>query len=151
MLALTFEHGLRVSEVLALTGDSITDGYLDVPRRKGSLRTKQPLHSGENELLSIREALIGYSALRPKTERLFPISKSTAWRRIQQYGKASGIPAHKLHMHSLKAACAMQLIDSAGIHRTQAWLGHKSMASTGQYLKPSDDDVAAAAKKALEG
>jgi integrase len=151
MLALTFEHGLRVSEVLALTRDNVVDGYLIVERKKGSLRTKQPLYHGENELLSIRGALEGFALRTLKTKRLFPISQPTAWRRIQHYGKLAGIPAHKLHMHALKHSCAMQLIDSAGIHRTQAWLGHKSMASTGAYLKPSDDDVAAAARKALDG
>lgn len=39
MPALTFLHGLRVSEVLALTKVNIVDGHLDVRRRKGSNRT----------------------------------------------------------------------------------------------------------------
>lgn len=50
--------------------------------------------------------------------------------------KLPGLPKAKAHPHAFKHPCALQLIDSAGIHRTQAWLGHKSMASTGAYLKP---------------
>ncbi len=136
--------------MLALTPDNIVDGCLDVRRRKGSNRTKQPLFSHENPMLSVRDPLLAFARRATGKQRLFPISRPTAWRRIQAYESAAGIPAHKAHMHALKHLCAMQLIDSAGIHRTQAWLGHKSMSSTGAYLKPSDDDMAAA-RKALEG
>jgi site-specific recombinase XerD len=68
---------------------------------------------------------------------------------MQTYAKLAGVDTAVAHPHALKHSCGHQLIDSAGIHRTQAWLGHKSMASTGAYLKPADKDAAEAARKAL--
>jgi len=83
MILVAFLHGLRVSEVLALTPDNIVDGHLDVRRRKGSMRTKQPLFSHENPLLSVRDPLIAFAGKLRKASRLFPISRATFWRRMQ--------------------------------------------------------------------
>ena len=43
LLLITFCHGLRASEAIALTPEHFSDGFLTVQRLKGSLRTRQPL------------------------------------------------------------------------------------------------------------
>jgi len=151
MILVAYTHGLRASEVLELTPAQLDGEFLLVERLKGSERTTQPIFDNPEPLLSERQALIDLVRRTPGNQKLFPVSRKTFWRRMQRYGRAAGLPAHKLHPHALKHSCARQLIDSAGIHRTQAWLGHKSMASTGKYLKASDEEVAAAARRALGG
>ena len=72
MLAVIFNHGLRVSEALSLTRDNIVAGHLVVQRLKGSKKTSQPLLSGERA---------GLEALALSEGRFFPIHRMTAWRR----------------------------------------------------------------------
>ncbi len=50
----------------------------------------------------------------------------------------------------LKHSIAMQMIDKAGIHKTRERLGHKSMSSTGAYLKESDASVDSVIVDAVE-
>jgi len=149
MILVTFLHGLRVSETLGLKRDSVQGDILIVGRLKGSIRTKQPLLNHPDPLLSERQAMFELARKSNRNQKLFPMSRKTFWRRMQEYAAAAGLPKAKAHPHALKHSIAMQLIDSAGIHRTQAWLGHKSMSSTGAYLKPANEDVFAAARKAL--
>lgn len=151
MILVAYYHGLRASEVVAIVRDDVRDGFLTVRRKKGSLATTQPLMVSENLLFSEQEPITAQCLnLRPN-QRLFPISRQHFWAIVQRHAANSGIPKHKAHPHVFKHSCAMQMIDSAGIHRTQAWLGHKSMSSTGRYLNPTNEDVAAAARKALGG
>lgn len=150
MILVTYTHGLRVSETLALTGENIVGDYIDVRRLKGSRRTKQPLFDNPDPLLDERAAVLELVANQPRNQKLFPLSRWTFDRRMREFAKAAGVDIHKAHAHALKHACAMQLIDTAGIHRTQAWLGHESIASTGRYLNPSADEVAEAARTAMK-
>jgi site-specific recombinase XerD len=54
------------------------------------------------------------------------------------YGQKAGIPRPLLHPHVLKHTCAMLTIQKAGIENLTAYLEHKSIASTGAYLKVDD-------------
>jgi integrase len=150
MLAVTFIHGLRVSETLALTRDNVVDGELVVSRLKGSKRTKQPLFDHPNPLLSERKPLIDLAAKAKGNQRLFPLSRWTFQRRIQDYGKTAGLSRARCHPHALKHSILSQMIEKATISEVRDWAGHKSMASTGMYLNPSSAKVAAAARRALE-
>lgn len=149
MILVAFWHGLRATEVVSFHKDAIRDGFITVQRLKGSNKTVQPLVEHENPLLNERQALIDYAAKSNENEPVFNISRVHFWRLVQRHGKAAGIPKHKCHPHAMKHSIALQTIDSAGIHNVRQHLGHKSLSSTGEYLRVSDDDAAAAVRKAL--
>jgi site-specific recombinase XerD len=70
---------------------------------------------------------------------------------MRQHCNAAGIPAHLAHLHILKHSIAMQTIHSAGIENVRQHLGHKSIASTGAYLKVSDEAASKAVMDAIKG
>lgn len=149
MILVAFCHGLRASEVVGLTVDSFSDGNLAVQRLKGSLRTVQPLIEHENTLLNERAGVFEYTCGMAGNQRLFPITRERFWQIVQRHGEAAGLPKHKRHPHVLKHSIAMQMIGTAGIENTRQYLGHKSMSSTGEYLKTTDEAASAAARRAL--
>lgn len=111
------------------------------------MRTVQALVEHSERLLSEKSALIEYAASRPFNQPVFDVSRQHFWRIVQRNAKAAGIPAHLAHPHILKHSIAMQTIHSAGIENVRQHLGHKSISSTGEYLKVSDE----AASKAVIG
>lgn len=149
LILVAFHHGLRVSEVIAITPDDIRDGHLTVQRLKGSLRTTQALADDPDPLLSERDALIAYASRFPHNQTIFRVTRRQADRIIKRHGLTAKIPAHKLHMHALKHSVAMQTIKTAGIENVRQHLGHKSLSSTGEYLKVSDEAAGASIRAAL--
>jgi len=151
MLLVTFTHGLRVSELLRITADNIRDGYLRIPRLKGSLETVQPLLDHPDPLFSERRALIEYAAksILPG-EPLFKLTRQRLWQIIREHGSQAGIPEHKLFPHALKHSIAKQLISKVGIDNTRQWLGHRSMSSTGEYLRVDDESAGGAVIDSLK-
>lgn len=141
MILVSYWHGLRVSEVIGLTGGSVQDGYLRTKRLKGSLETVQELVKHPNPLLSEREALIEFARKTYPKAPIFKMRRQHAWRLMQRYGKLAKIAGHKAHPHVLKHTVAMQMIEKAGIHKTRQRLGHKNISSTGAYLKETDANV----------
>lgn len=147
MILVGFWHGLRVSEIIRLKPCDVRDGYVTVQRLKGSLKTTQPLVSSELPLLDEKKGLESFIAKSHRGRRLFPISRIQFWRLMRRYASDAGIPEHKAHPHVLKHSIAMQTIKTAGIENVRQYLGHKSISSTGAYLKVDDD----AASKAISG
>src|SRR6202030_3688041 len=120
--------------------------YLTIQRLKGSEKTVQPLVEDAEELLNERVAverwLESHKALHAGDgyrKRLFPISRVQFFRLFRRYGREAGLPRHLCHPHVLKHSIAMQSIPLAGIENVRQYLGHKSIASTGRYLKVSDE------------
>lgn len=153
MILVAYNHGLRASEVIAITRDDLQDGYLDVQRLKGSMRTIQPLVEDDDPLLSERVPLLEYSRSLLKNQVVFPLTRQRFWQIIREHGKTARVPIRKLFCHALKSSIAMHTIHIAGIENVRQFLGHKSISSTGAYLKVSDTDAAAAialAKKAAQ-
>jgi len=148
MILTGFWHGLRASEVTGLTKSSIRDGHLTIQRLKGSLKTTQPLVSHDNPLLDEKSALTAFIADLPARTKLFDVSRIQFWRLFQEYGKTAGIPSHKRHCHVLKHSIAMATIREAGIENVRQYLGHKSIASTGAYLRVNDQQASAAIQAA---
>lgn len=154
LLLLAFWHGLRASEALALTPANFEispDGiFIDVQRLKGSLRTVQRLVRDEDPLFDEERAVrrwLGAQASRFddwKERRLFPISRVQFYRLVQRYGAAAGLPKFLCHPHVLKHSIAMQSIRKAGIENVRQYLGHVSIASTGEYLKVDDAEASSA-------
>jgi integrase len=149
MILLAFWHGLRASEVVAIKVNDISDGYLTVRRLKGSLKTVQPLIEHQDSTFNERAALLDYLEGMHGNQKVFPVSRGTFWRIVQRHAIAAGIPKHLAHPHILKHTIAMQTIESAGIENLRQWLGHKSMNSTGEYLRVSDGTAATAVSKAF--
>jgi integrase len=140
MVLVTFLHGLRVSETINLTGASIRDGYLTIQRLKGSLKTTQPfVHSDDPELDEFHALTMLAQTTLPK-QKLFPMSRFGVYKLIRRAGMKAGIPIHKLHPHALKHGCAMAIIQ-AGIEYTRQYLGHRTISSTGEYLRVSDESA----------
>lgn len=144
MILVGYWHGLRASEVVGLTPSSIEDGCITVARLKGSMKTTQPLPEHEDPLLDLRQDLIDYIAGMHPNQRVFPVSRIHFWRLVRKYSAEAGIAKRKGHPHILKHSIAMQTIRSAGIENVRQYLGHKSLASTGAYLKVSDAEASAA-------
>lgn len=151
MILVAFWHGLRATEVVTFTRDAISDGFLTIQRKKGSLRTVQPLPENSEPLLNLKSALIDYASKANPGEPIFKVSRQHFWRLVQRYAKQAGIPAHLAHPHILKHSIAMQTIHTAGIEHVRSWLGHRSISSTGAYLNPSDEATAKAITDALKG
>ena len=151
MILVAFWHGLRASEVIALTRDSLEDGMITVSRLKGSNRTVQPLVKHDDPLLDEATALFDFARGMHRNQRLFPITRERFWQVVQEHGKRAGIPARLRHPHILKHSFAMQFIQSIGIENVRQYLGHKSISSTGAYLKVSDAEAAASVQRALKG
>lgn len=144
MLKVGFLHGLRVSELINLKREDIRDGYVKVQRLKGSLKTVQPYVAHSDPELDEAGPLAKLYGTLKTGERLFPMTRNGVYKLMQRAGKQAGIPSHKLHPHALKHACAMESIDKIGIQRVRQYLGHKSISSTGEYLKESDETASRA-------
>jgi len=151
MYLTTFWHGLRVSEVISFKRDALQDGFLTIQRLKGSMRTVQQVPEHAEPLLNLRGPLIDFVGKSTFNQPVFPLSRQQAWKLFQDYAEAAGIPARKRHPHVLKHTIAIQTINSAGIENVRIWLGHRSMSSTGAYLKVSDEQAGKAVMDAIKG
>jgi len=149
MILVAFLHGLRASEVTGFTADAVRDGHLTVQRLKGSMKTTQALWESSDPLLNEKTALIEYAQKSTPGQPVFNISRVQFWRLVQRYAKAARIPQHKAHPHILKHSIALQTIKKAGVENVRQHLGHKSLSSTGAYLKVSDEEADAAISDAL--
>lgn len=149
-----FWHGLRVSEITGprgFTPDAVRDGYITIQRLKGSLKTTQPLISHPEPLLDERPNIIALVDNSDPGKPVFHFTRHRFWMIMQRHGKMAGIPEHLCHPHILKHSIAMQTIASAGIENVRAYLGHKSVSSTGAYLKVDDDAASKAIAAATRG
>src|SRR5260370_27986365 len=109
MLLLAYNHGLRISEVCALTPNNFNGGFLTVQGLKGSLRTTQPLL--ENERAAVEAWITPFSG----RQRVFGIQRSMLSKLFARYARQAGVPAHLRHCHVLKHSVAMHSIRQAGI------------------------------------
>lgn len=149
MILVAFWHGLRASEVIAITANDLVDEHITVKRLKGSLKTTQPLIGHPDPLLDEKTALFDFALGMHANQKLFPICRGQFHRIVARHARTAGLPKRLGHPHILKHTIAMQAIESAGIQHTRQWLGHKSMSSTGAYLRVTDEQAATAVIAAL--
>lgn len=150
MILTAWAHGLRASEVVAIQRDDISDGFISVQRLKGSRHTVQPLYASPDTLFDEATFLIEYVRPLHGNQRAFPITAKHFWRLFRRYAEYAGIPEHKRHPHVLKHTMAMQLVSIVPINVVQQYLGHKSLNSTGAYLKVTDEQACEQVRKALK-
>lgn len=153
---LAYTHGLRVSEVAAITSQSVAGGVLRVARLKGSLATVQPLQTSANYLYDEPSVLSRWLSERPKSEnnlfdRLFPLSRRHLERLATEYMLAVGVPRELAHIHSLKHACASHLLREGGatVEYIRTYVGHKDVKNTMVYLNISNEEASAKASEAF--
>jgi len=151
MLLVSFTHGLRVSEIVGkdgLTAANVVDGFVTVERLKGSMKTTQALRHTSDPLFDEKTALEAWCHAHPEGP-LFSITRKRAWQIVQKLGRIASIPKHLCHPHILKHTLAQLTIHTAGIENVRQMLGHKSISSTGEYLKVDDQQATNAAFAAL--
>jgi integrase/recombinase XerD len=144
-LLCAYSHALRAGEVVRLTTANLRDGRVTVSRLKGSLRTSQPFVRSSEELLDEAGALPAYLAkLRPGS-RLLPVTTRHLYRLFSRYAAAAGVSSEKRHPHVLKHTRARLLLaGGASLPVIREYLGHRSLASTGEYLRLTEEEVSAA-------
>jgi integrase len=144
-----FYFGLRVSEVTRILGEDVQDGQLRVKRLKRSETTLQPLPATDGTpAFDLRLGALARAA--GPRGRVFPLSRQRCDQFMKRYCRLAGVHRAKAHLHTMKHSIAMAIW-----HKThqpgqiKAYLGHKSMSSTMQYLNESDSLQAQAAVSSL--
>jgi type 1 fimbriae regulatory protein FimB len=152
MILLAFKHGLRASEVCALTTSDIDvkNGVIVVRRLKGSLKSSQDLLDIPGQpLVSEKRVLRAWLGERAtygdSSDFLFlsqkggGLDRSAFFRMFQSVAKRGGLPAGKQHPHCLKHSFGFFLVEQGvPLPAIQQAMGHKSLASTGVYLRVTD-------------
>jgi type 1 fimbriae regulatory protein FimB len=153
MILLAFKHGMRASEVcdLRLSDIDLKNGIITIRRRKDSLKSSQDLLDLPGQpLLSEKRVLKAWleerETYRDRSDYLFlsqkggGMDRSAFFRLFQSLSKRVGLPKGKQHPHCLKHALGFYLVEQGvGLPSIQQALGHKSLSSTGVYLKVTDE------------
>lgn len=140
MVLVAMTHGLRVSEVINLTGSSIAGGYVNVQRLKGSQHTIQRWVKHSDPVLSEYEGLAELAKVVGADERLFPMTRFGAHDCIRRAAAKAGMPPHKRHMHCCKHTRG-KLGMKHGLENVRAYLGHTSPGSTLLYCIVDDEEA----------
>jgi integrase len=154
IFALSFNHGLRVTEVLnlRLDGDiNWKDRTVRIARLKGSMTTTQALVEMRGKpALSEVSALRAYLKVRIEdgSGKLFTGQKGPLrrWTLTRIFRSA----ANAMHFHSLKHSIATILASRVdNIFHVKTHLGHTAISSTMQYCHPNQKATAAKVKEIL--
>lgn len=137
-LLVGFNHGLRISEMLALSPANVINGCIVVERLKGSKKTVQPLLPSEQAAILAKVAAGG---------PFFSICRKTLWLHFKRYCAEAGVPAGKdfVSVHSLKHTCGrLGFKGGMTIPEIQTYLGHVNGANTMVYLTATEEEAASA-------
>jgi integrase len=132
-----YPHGLRVSELCAMTWDRVDFAAADIVirRAKGGKTTTHPLTGAE--LRALRQVRRDWPDGRHVfvNERGSPMTTAGYARMLERVGIEAGFE-WKLHPHMLRHACGYKLANDARDTRTiQDYLGHRSIQSTVRYTE----------------
>jgi|ERR1700683_1191314 len=153
MILLAFKHGMRASEVceLKVCDVDMRNHTITINRLKGSLKSTQDLLDVAGQpLLSERKVLKAWLVEREtygdRSDYLFlsqkggKLDRSAFFRLYQAVAERAELPANKRHPHCLKHSLGFYLLESGvALPSIQRALGHKSLASTGVYLRVTED------------
>jgi integrase/recombinase XerD len=147
MLELLFATGLRVSELLGLTVEDVTqpDPLIRVTGKRGKERIVPYGRAAEawlqRYLSEGRPQLVGkrtIAALFLNT-RGAPLSRSGLWRLLREYARAAGI-AKPLGPHSMRHSFAVHLLSGgADLRVVQELLGHADISTTQIYTHVTNE------------
>lgn len=149
VLILLFSTGLRSKDVLDIeryqVREALDTGTLYLEQKGGEYRPFPVGQEGE-----VREALVAlvegwqWDRLREVVSK--PGTKPAAayvqiWMRVKEAARALGIDEQRLTPHLFRATAAVQLLRrTKNLIAVQKFLGHKSLASTEQYLRYIDPE-----------
>jgi len=142
LLALMWYAGLRVSEALSITLDSLRGNDLKI-KGKGGKERIVPLKFGlVNDILQYGLAFkVGYY------DKLFPITRCQAHRIINKYAQKAGLQ-RKVHCHLLRHGFAINFLKQMpNLVYLQELLGHSSIETTRIYTRAALPDVRQALEK----
>lgn len=142
MLALSFAHGLRVTELISLRGSDVHEGRLRIIALKNGISCSQDILIHENELIDCSPVIALAAKVGPNA-RLFPVTRMTVWRHIQSAAKLAGVDSKKAHPHACRHSTAMMIWDvSHSLGEISSILRHRSPASSFTYLRELDSQKA---------
>jgi integrase/recombinase XerD len=148
-------HGLRVSELIELRRSDFEENgnkmQLTVQRLKGSMKTTQDLLPSSDPLFDELSVVWEYiKDLRPN-DRLFNLGDRFAIGRLfQKYARRVGLSKQKRHIHCLKHTAGIMLRKAgADVVIIKEVMGHKSIQSTMQYMKITQEEINDARARAL--
>jgi type 1 fimbriae regulatory protein FimB len=153
MILLAYKHGLRASEVcqLKISNIDLRNGTIVIKRSKGSLKSSQDLLDLPGQpLVSEKRVLKAWlderATYNDRSDFLFlsqkggGLDRSAFFRVFQSVAKRAGLPADKQHPHCLKHSLGYFLVEQGvPLPSIQQMLGHRSLASTGVYLRVNDE------------
>jgi type 1 fimbriae regulatory protein FimE len=139
LILLTYRHGLRVSEAIALQWAVIDlrQGRLHVRRLKDGMASVHPLRGPEIRALRRLERESPRSPYVFVSERGSPLTDSAARKIIARAGRGAGLE-FPIHPHMLRHATGYKLAnDGHDTRAIQHYLGHKSIQHTVRYTQLS--------------
>jgi integrase len=133
-------HGLRCSEALSLTVDSIDGGYIHVTALKNGVSRMEPLHISPDPLFDESSLAVHAHGVRTQGgSRLFPMSRATADRRMKYYCGLAGIASGKSHIHAIRHSTAMIVFKrTTSLGAVKQALRQRAFSSALVYLNESD-------------
>ena len=150
MLCLTYNAGLRVSELVGLAVDDLRMPALDEVHIIGKGRRERILPLWRET----RRALRDWLAVRPKSadRHLFLNAMGTGMTRrgfakrlaLHAQTAAHSVPSiagKTVSPHLLRHACALHTLEATGdVRKVSLWLGHSSLQTTEMYLQADPTD-----------
>lgn len=136
---LTYRHGLRVSELVALRWEQIDlkAGHLHVRRAKRGSPSTHPLRGPELRALRQLRRDWPESPYVLCSERDGPMTPSNVRKMIARCGQQARLP-FPVHPHMLRHACGFKLAnDNQDTRAIQLYLGHKNIQHTVKYTELS--------------
>jgi len=137
LILLTFRHGLRASEAVAMQWDQVDlkASRLHVTRLKGSDDSVHVLEADEVRLLTQLKKLQKDNAFVFVSERGTPMTADNFLKLAKRLGKEAGF-SFNVHPHMLRHGAGFQLVNAgASTRQIQAFLGHKNLKHTELYTK----------------
>ncbi len=139
LILLTYRHGLRVSEAIALLWQvvDLRQGRLHVRRIKAGAASVHPLRGPEIRALRQLYRESPRSPYLFVSERGGPLTTATVRKMVARAGRAAALP-FPVHPHMLRHATGYKLANEG--HDTRAiqhYLGHKNIQHTIRYTQLS--------------
>ena len=141
MILVAFRHGLRVSELCALTWDQVefSTGMMHVNRIKNGMPSVQQIGGEEMRALRALKREEGNSRFLFMTERRAPMTAAGFRKLLARLGEAAKFP-FGVHPHMLRHACGYKLAnDGRDTRALQQYLGHKNIMHTVRYTELSPE------------
>ena len=139
MILVAFRHGLRVSELCALTWDQIdfSQGMMHVRRIKSGMPSVQQIGGEELRALRALKRDDGAGRFVFMTERGAPMTTAGFRKLLARLGGSAKFP-FGVHPHMLRHATGYKLAnDGRDTRALQHYLGHKNIMHTVRYTELS--------------